>query len=163
MENFKINSTIFLNTLIVTFFIVSCKTVKGTKNSVLPDEKAAFYTLCMVKDTLDKKSFFYILKMDVVNNKIRFDDQISNTENPNYLKIEVTYKHEKVVTVYTEHPLHKKFDLYTENGEIESKSILLQRGEVVFRIPYFDAFQKIKITETVNLKTQPYGTIKNTK
>ena len=126
-------------------------------------EQAAFYTLSLNKDTVKKITTFKITNIKIVNTKINYHIDDQQAKNPNFLKIEITDKSKHVITAFTEHPLYKRFDLYQESGEIESKSISLQQGETIFRVPYFSDYKNIKITETVNFKETKQITIDNEK
>lgn len=135
--------------LLVCFVLFSCKAKKiKAKDTVL--EKTAFYTLKVVNDSVKKVRNFSVVKIDVVNTKINYWVDESKLTEPNFLKLEIIDKKDKTIKVFAEHPLFKRFDLYSESGQIESKLISLQQGEVVLRVPYFYDYKKIVITETVN-------------
>ena len=126
-------------------------------------EQTAFYTLSLNKDTIKKNTTFSITNVQIANTKINYKIDENQAKNPHFLKIEITDKSQHIINAFTEHPLYKRFDLFQESGEIESKSISLQQAEVVFRVPYFSDYKKIKITEIVNSKETKQITINNEK
>lgn len=126
---------------------LSCKT---KKTIVSPIEKTAFYTLKLNRDTVKKETTFSVVSVQIADAKLKYRIDEKQTKNPNFLRIEITDKNKNIITAITEHPLFKRFDLYSESGEIESKSISLQQGESTFRVPYFSDYKKIKIIETIN-------------
>ena len=146
-------------TFIVVVVLVSCKAKKVKAVTESLPEKAAFYTLEVLRDTVKKVTNFKLLKVTVVDTKIKYNADLAKTKNPDFLKIEITGKQSEPITAYTEHPLFKKFDLYSESGEIASKLISLQKGQVTFRVPYFEEYKTIKITETINFKVSTIKTI----
>jgi hypothetical protein len=126
-------------------------------------EQTAFYTLSLNRDTVKNVTGFDITKVQVTNTKINYRIEEHYAKNPNFLKIEITDKSNHIINAFTDHPLYKRFDLYKESGEIESKSISLQQGETVFRVPYFSEYKKIKITETINFTEVKHITINHEK
>lgn len=90
--------------------------------------------------------------VNVVDSKVRHVIDVAKTKEPNFLKIQILYTNNKVVDLVTEHPLYKRFDLYSESGKIESKLISLSQDLLIFRAPYFDQYKKITILETINFK-----------
>jgi hypothetical protein len=132
----------------VMMVCMACRTKKPIPQKSI--EKTAFYTIELSKDTVKKTTAFSIKKVQIVNAIINYKPDKDKAKNPYYLKIEITDKDKNIRYVLTEHPLYKRFDIYSENGEIESKSISLQQGEVTFKIPYFSEYKKIKLTEFVN-------------
>lgn len=95
------------------------------------------------------------MDVNVVNSKLRYFIDENKKKEPNYLHFTITYKNGKVIEANTEHPLFKRFDLYSESGKIESKSISLSQGEVFLRVPYFGKYKRISITEIINFKERP--------
>jgi hypothetical protein len=126
-------------------------------------EKTAFYTLNVKKDTLKKITTFNITHIQIAQTKINYQAEERYAKDANFLKIELTDKSNHIIYAFTEHPLYKRFDLFRESGEIESKSISLQQGEAFFRIPYFSDYKSIKITEVVNFKETKQVTINHEK
>ncbi len=132
--------------------VLFCCTAKKIKEEKPVPEKTAFYTFAALRDTIKNTTVFRVLKVTVVNTKINYRVEFDKAKNPNSLKIEITDPH-KTITAYTDHPLFKKFDLYGDSGEIKSKLISLPKAEVTLRVPYFEEYKTIKITETINFKT----------
>lgn len=136
----------------------------GSKKNRMPQtEKTAFVTIQQIRDTILNTSSFKVIQLKVVDRKTTFRAQEEKSHDPDFLKLQFVNKNKTTVTVYTEHPLYKKFDLYSESGEIESKLISLQQGEVTFRIPFYGDYKAIHITETHNFKTQKVKTITHEK
>jgi hypothetical protein len=133
--------------LILLFTAAACNVKKQPPSKDI--EKTAFYTLKVSKDSVRQSTDFIVINIQVVDTKTNYKLDVDKAKNPNYLKIEITDQHKHIISVLTEHPLFKRFDIYSENGEIESKSISLQQEEVTFRAPYFVDYKKIKITEFV--------------
>ncbi|MES2132622.1 MAG: hypothetical protein V4506_09735 [Bacteroidota bacterium] len=146
-------------TFIAIVVLVACKAKKVKAVTEPLPEKAAFYTIEALRDTVKKVTDFKLLKVTVVDTKIKYNADFTKTKNPDFLKIEITGKQSEPIIVYTEHPLFKKFDLYSDSGEIASKLISLQKGQVTFRVPYFEEYKIIKITETINFKVSIIKTI----
>ncbi len=138
----------------------ACKTKPAPPKLV---EKTAFYTLSVIRDSVKRTTAFSITKVQIANTKINYKIDDHYAKDANFLKIEIMDKSEHVIHAFTDHPLYKRFDLYQESGEIESKSISLQQGETVFRVPYFSEYKKIKITETINFKETKQITINHEK
>lgn len=139
--------------------LAACKAKKvKTVAEPLP-EKTAFYTLEALRDTVKKVTDFKLLKVTIVDTKIKYSADLAKAKNPDFLKIEITGKQSEPITAYTDHPLFKKFDLYSDSGEIASKLISLQKGQVTFRVPYFEEYKSIKITETIHFKVSTIKTI----
>jgi len=138
----------------------ACRTKQAISK---PIEKTAFYTLTELKDSVTKKTTFKITNIQIADTKINYRVDEDKAKDPYYLKIEITDKSKMVTNAIAEHPLFKRFDLYSESGEIESKSISLQQGEVTFRVPYFSDYKKIKITEVINRTEQKPITITHEK
>lgn len=136
--------------IVIMCVFMACRTAKPETSIAI--EKTAFYTIKAVKDTIKNTTLFSVIKIQIADTKINYKIDESQSKNANFLKIEIVDKNNKIISAFTEHPLLKRFDLYRESGEIESKSISLQQGEVVLRVPYFTDYKKINITETVNFK-----------
>ena len=141
---FKIYAFSLFTLTLLTF---SCKAKKAVAS---PIEKMAFYTLKLSRDTIKKETTFSVASVQIADAKLNYRIDEKQAKNPYFLRIEITDKNKNVITAITEHPLFKRFDLYSESGEIESKSISLQQGELTFRVPYFSDYKKIKIIETIN-------------
>lgn len=152
------NRICLLGCLMLPLFFTSCKTKKQAKDLV---EKTAFYTLTAIKDTVKNITTFKVTNIQVANSVLNKRSTDHQTHNPNFLYVQIIDQQKNIHEVYTEHPLYKRFDLYEESGEITSKSISLQQGDVTFRVPYYTNYKKIKISETVNFKTKKIIIIKN--
>ncbi len=140
---------------------MACRTAKSTPLNVV--EKTAFYTIKAIKDTIKNTTTFSVTTIQIADTKINYKIDANQSKNPYFLKIEIVDKNNTIINAFTEHPLFKRFDLYRESGEIESKSISLQQGEVVLRVPYFSDYKKMNITETVNFKQLKQVTITHEK
>ncbi len=164
VTNYKRYTYLFFvsRALCFALLLAGCRSKIKTQ-AVQPEEKSAFYTLTLSRDSTSKETKAAITNVIVANVKIRYQPDEAKAKEPNFLSIEITYKNNAVVRVFTEHPLYKRFDLYSESGQIESKLISLQKGEVVFRVPYFSDYKKIRITETVERKTAPPITLTHEK
>lgn len=144
--------------LLTGLYFTSCKVKQvQTKDT----EQTAFYTLLVTKDSVKKETTFEIKNVQIVNSKLKNVQARDYSKEANHLELVIKDKNKNKTINYTEHPLYKRFDLYEESGEIQSKSISLQQGEVTFRVPYYTNYKKIKITETINFKQQKTITIKN--
>ena len=140
---------------------MACRAAKSTPLNVV--EKTAFYTIKAIKDTIKNTTTFSVTTIQIADTKINYKIDANQSKNPYFLKIEIVDKNNTIINAFTEHPLFKRFDLYRESGEIESKSISLQQGEVVLRVPYFSDYKKMNITETVNFKQLKQVTITHEK
>ncbi len=139
----------FLALFLAGVILFSCK----AKQTPEPEqEQGAFITLTLTRDSVATKTNFAISNVMVVNSKIRYLIDDIKKKDPNFLHITITYKNGKAIECYTEHPLFKRLDLYSESGKIESKSISLSQGEVVLRVPYFGKYKTVTIAETINFK-----------
>lgn len=140
--------------LIALLLLNACK-IRKTPPAELP-EKTAFYTIEATRDIVKQLTSFRVLKVTVVDTKINYHPDEAKTKSRDYLAIEVASAHKPVILAYSEHPLYKKFDLYEETGEITSKLISLPKGQITVRLPYYEDYTTIRITETINFKaTKP--------
>lgn len=137
--------------LLVLFMLTACKTGKTTP-AALP-EKTAFYTIEALRDTVKQVTTFKVIKVTVVDTKHNYHTDEAKAKSRDFLKIEVIGKQMPPIIAYSEHPLFKKFDLYEQTGEITSKLISLQKGQITVRVPWFEEYQSLRITETINFKT----------
>jgi hypothetical protein len=145
---------------LVAIFIVVTNACKSTKNSQILEEKTAFYSFQITKDTILNALKCELINVQIVDSKTRYTIDKEKEKNQNFLKIEVIDKAKKQMIAFCDHPLYKRFDLYSENGEIESKSVSLQKAELTIRIPYFKEYSVINITETVNFERKPIIVLK---
>ncbi len=129
-----------------------CKARRIKKEPGQVKEQTAFFTLSMSRDTVRHTSAAAVKSVNVVDTKIRYLVDEAKAREPNFLKVTIVYKNKQTVLAVTEHPLYKRFDLYSESGQIESKLISLPQGETVLRVPYFDDYKEVVIRETVNYK-----------
>ncbi len=137
-------------TVMAVLMLFSCRAKKINEEKPFP-EKAAFYTFEAIRDTVKNTTAFKVLKVTVVDTKLNYSPDNAKANNPNSIKVEITESH-KTIVAYADHPLFKKFDLYGDSGEITSKLISLPKAQVTLRVPYFEEYRTIKITETVNFK-----------
>jgi len=139
-------------------FFCACRSKKIKTTKVKPEEKTAFYDLKFKHDSIQKKSIITINAIKVIDNKISYvlDDELA--KKPSFVSIEITDKDKNTIKAYADHPLYRRFDLYEETGKIESKLVSLSEADMTIRVPYYSAYEKIKITETVN-RTQTQVTI----
>lgn len=160
---YKIRHTIFTVITLCCVMLFACRTSKVKTQVVEPEEKSAFYTLNLAHDSVKRETKAAITNVTVANLKIRYQPDEAKSKESSFLRIEITYSNDKIVEAFTEHPLRKRFDLYSESGQIESKLISLPQGEVVFRVPYFGAYKKIRIVETIDRKASPPINLKHEK
>ena len=140
-----------LPALLALVMLAACKTRKVPPQE-LP-EKTAFYTIGVFRDTTRQLTTFKLLNVNVVDTKINYRPDEAKARQKDYLKFEILTKNAAPVIAYTEHPLFKKFDLYQETGEISSKLVSLPKGQVTIRVPYYEDYTSVKITETIDFKT----------
>lgn len=143
--------TYILTGLMALLLLTACKTKKVTP-AVLP-EKTAFYTIEALRDTVKQITSFKVVSVTVVDAKHNYHADEAKAKTRDFLKIEIMGKQAPPIIAYSGHPLFKKFDLYEQTGEITSKLISLQKGQVTVRVPWFEAYQSVRITETINFKT----------
>lgn len=143
--------------------LLACKTKKHQTAAEPPPEKTAFYTIEALRDTVKQVTTFKVIKVTVVDTKINYHVEEAKAKTRDFLKIEITGKKMPPILAYTEHPLFKKFDLYEQTGEITSKLISLPKGQVTVRVPYFEDYQTVRITETINFKEATPITLKHEK
>lgn len=140
-------------------FLIFCKPTKAQEVK----QKTAFYTIKLVYDSLKQKTIYTVKNITIVDQVTKEQNNVRYLQSPDYLKITVVDKSKNSNQIITEHPLHKHVELFSESGEIESKSISLQEGEVTFRVPYYVGFKKIKVTEVRNFKKKKQVIIKHEK
>lgn len=149
--------------LIFLIFMGACRSQSQPKTQAVQEqERCGFFTIRLERDTVTNKTTASLSDLKVVDTKVRYVLDEAKSHEPNFLKIEVIYSDHKI-NAFTEHPLYKRLDLYSESGKIESKSISLSQGEVFLRIPYFGAYKRINIVPTVNFKELPAIIIRNEK
>ncbi|MES2681282.1 MAG: hypothetical protein V4635_15410 [Bacteroidota bacterium] len=155
-------TSLALSCLLFTLQVLfSCKPPKTAATE--PVEKTAFFTIALTRDSVAKKTGVELKNINVVDQKIRYNIDEGQSQNPYFLKIEIEYKNGRVITAFTEHPLYKHLEIYSESGKIESKLIPLSQGEVTARVPYFEKYKKITVVEIVNFKEVKPITLKNEK
>lgn len=145
--------------LVFCVFLLFCEPAEAQEVK----QKTAFYTIKLVYDSLNQKIFYKVKNVTVVDQVTREQSNIRYLQSPDYLKITIVDKSKHACQIITEHPLHKQVELFSESGEIESKSISLHEGEVTFRVPYYAVFKKIKITEVRDFKKKKPVIIKHEK
>jgi hypothetical protein len=155
--------TFALITAMAVFMLPACKTKKQQTATQPPPEKTAFYTIEALRDTVKQVTTFKVINITVVDTKINYHADEAKTKSRDFLKIDIIGKQVPSIVAYSEHPLFKKFDLYEQTGEITSKLISLPKGQVTLRVPYFEDYQSIRITETVNFKEAHHITLKHEK
>lgn len=133
--------------------ISACKAKKIKTNAVPPQEKSAFYTFNAQRDSVSHKTTFTLTNITVADAKIKYTIDAGKAKDASYLRIEIQSK-TKVVQAFTEHPLYKRVEVFSESGQIESKLISLPQSDFVLRVPYFEEYKKIKIVEVINFKEQ---------
>lgn len=139
--------------LCVILSMAACKTRRPEPATLqLPAERTAFYTIEAIRDSVKQKTDFRLLKMQVVDTKVNFRTEEEKATNPWHLKIEIVNKTAPTITVYSEHPLFRRIDLFSESGEISSKFLSLPKGQFTLRVPYVEEYKKFIITETVGSK-----------
>lgn len=148
----KVKIFVLLLPLLAAFVFFSCKAQKTSKSDETVQEQGAFITIKATRDSIAKKTTFNIENVNVVSSKIRYLLDETKKKDPNFLHISINYKNGKVIEVYSEHPLFKRLDLYSESGKIEAKSISLSQAELFLRVPYFGNYKNITISETINFK-----------
>lgn len=141
-------------------FIVVATACKSTKNKQTLEEKTVFYSFQIIKDTVLNTLKCELINVQIVDSKTRYTIDKEKEKNQNFLKIEVIDKAKKQMIAICDHPLYKRFDLYSESGEIESKSVSLQKAELTIRVPYYKDYSIINITETVNFEKKETVVIK---
>jgi hypothetical protein len=159
-NNLKNHIAICALVLLVLAFLACTSKKTVIDNSIIP-EKTAFFTLNAVRDSAQKITRFFVTNVNVVNTKINYTIDKSKAKNSNFLKIQITYTNNMIIDAIMDHPLFKRFEIYSETGEIESKSISLQQGQVTLRVPYFESYKKIKVTEIINFVEEKQIILKN--
>jgi len=129
-----------------------CKAKRVKPKAAEAQEQSAFYSFSALRDTVKRQTSFTLKNVTVANAKIKYNVDDAKTKLPSYLKIEIIDKNNKTVLAFAEHPLFKRMEVFNESGQIDSKLISLQEGEFTLRVPYFEAYKKIKITEVINFK-----------
>lgn len=137
----------------ITLLLTCCKTGRKSADTSLPPERTAFYTIEAQRDSVKKLTSFRVIKTQVVDTKVNYHMDEEKAKDPWYLKIEIDNRKAPDVIAYVAHPLFKNVDLFRESGEISSKFLSLPKGQFVIRVPYFEEYKTMTITETVNFKT----------
>ena len=145
------------------FVILLFQNLNAQNKNQRPVEKTAFYTIKATYDSVKNKTTYVVKSINVIDKATKPQSNIRHEQTPDYLKITVIDKSKHASSIITEHPLRKHVELFSESGEIESKSISLQQGEVIFKIPYYTPFKKIKITEVRNFKKTKTVIVKHEK
>lgn len=136
----------------MTLLLLSACKARKVPPQELP-EKTAFYTIEAQRDTVKQLTSFKVLKVMIVDTKINYRVDEAKARQKDYLKLEILARNTAPIIAYAEHPLFKKFDLYEQTGEISSKLISLPKGQVTVRVPYYEEYSSIRITETIDFKT----------
>jgi intein/homing endonuclease len=130
--------------------LCACKPQKIKTTKTKAEEKTAFYDFKFINDSIHKKSMITLTGVKVVDTKIAYTVDENAKERPSFVLIEIRDKDNNEIKAYMEHPLYRKFDVYEENGKIESKLVSLSEADMIIRVPYYSPYEKIKITETIN-------------
>ena len=126
---------------------MSCKTSKVNTTLTDVQEKTAFYDFSFKYDTVNKKSVITLQGVKEVDVRAKRDNNEEAKNKPYYIEIEIKDKNNNLITVFAEHPLFRKFDVYEESGKIEAKLVYLPEGSLTIRVPYFVPYKTIKLTE----------------
>lgn len=154
----------YLISMKVKCYIVICVVLftacVSLKEKPLPIEKTAFYTFSIQRDTIKNQSQFKVLDVQIADTKINYHLNKAIEKEPYYIRLNIIDEFKHQITALVSHPLYKRFDLYSETGEIESKSVKLQNAEFVLRVPFFSSYKTITFTETINFVNQKPITLK---
>ncbi len=154
----------YLISMKVKCYIVICVVLftacVSLKEKPLPIEKTAFYTFSIQRDTIKNQSQFKVLDVQIADTKINYHLNKAIEKEPYYIRLNIIDESKHQITALVSHPLYKRFDLYSETGEIESKSVKLQNAEFVLRVPFFSSYKTITFTETINFVNQKPITLK---
>ncbi|MBP7809402.1 MAG: hypothetical protein KA163_08920 [Bacteroidia bacterium] len=147
----------------ICLFGLSCQSKKINSTPAKANEKTAFYDFKFIWDSISKKSQITVNTINVANTKSNFTQNNQGATLPNNVLIEITDKDGNNIKEHAEHPLAKKYDVFSENGEIEAKLVSLPEGNFIIRVPYYSDWKKIKITETIKGVKQTAIILKNEK
>lgn len=141
----------------------TCSHKKVTKQYVPPEEQSAFYTFSATRDTVKNLTVFALKNITLVNTKIKYKVDEAKAKEPYYLRVQIIGNSDNMVQAVIEHPLYKRMEVFSEEGQIESNLISLPQAEFTLRIPYFEEHKKIKIMEVINFKESSPIILKNEK
>lgn len=163
MLNNAIHKLVTTLAITICLFGLSCKSKKINSTPSIANEKTAFYDFKFIWDSINKKSQITLNTINVANAKSKFTQNKQDAALSNNVLIEITDKGGNNIKEQTEHPLAKKYDVFSENGEIEAKLVSLPEGNTIIRVPYYSDWKKIKITETIKGVKQTAIILKNEK
>lgn len=142
---------------ILSLSLIGCVHKKKTQaqaDKTIAEEtpQIVFLTFSIAKDTTNKTIAVNLKSKTVVNGKFKDQEQVSAKSLPNYLTLVFGNGSKAQKTIYLEHPLYKRVDVYGEKGEIESKEIRLSSSEFNLRVEKQKGINTVNITEIVNFK-----------
>jgi len=159
----KKSNFVFTCFVVSLLFLCTCSHKKISTQPVPPEEQSAFYTFSATRDTAKHLTVFALKNISVINTKIKYKVDEYKAKEAYYLRIQFIGKSGKTVQALTEHPLYKRSEVFSEEGQIESNLISLPHAEFTLRVPYFEECKKIKIMEVINFKESLPVILKNEK
>jgi hypothetical protein len=138
--------------LVVSLVLVSCKTasVQPSTEKKDPVEGLVFLTFVMHNDSISSKGVELIGKT-IVHQKLKSDPQNSTASNRVWVS-QLTSSGDKLSSVALDHPLFKRVEFADDQGQFQSKEIILKDAEFFARVTLFAQTEYIQVEEELSGK-----------
>jgi hypothetical protein len=126
--------------------MVSCKTtaVDTIVEKKDPIEGLIFLTFVMHTDSASRK--IDLMGKTIVHQKLRSDPPNSSAPNRVWIR-QVTSSGEKLSSVALDHPLFKRVEFANDQGQFQSKEVILKDAEFFARVTLFARTEYILVEE----------------
>lgn len=133
--------------ILFSFSIVSCKTtaVQATTEKKDPVEGLVFLTFDMHEDSASGTTVDMIAKT-IVHQKLKSDPPNSTAPNRVWIS-QLTGSGEKLSSVALDHPLFKRVEFANDQGQFQSKEVILTDTEFFARVTLFTQTEYIQVEE----------------
>lgn len=115
-----------------------------------PVEGLVFLTFIMHSDSISGTSVELIGKT-VVDQKLKSDPQNSSAPNRVWIS-QLSGSGDKLSSVALEHPLFKRFEFADDQGQFQSKEVILKDAEFFARVTLFTQTEYIQVEEELSGK-----------
>jgi hypothetical protein len=138
--------------LVVLGVLVSCKTasVPSSTEKDDPVEGLVFLTFIMRDDSISGKGIELIGKT-IVHQKLKSDPQNSTASSRVWVS-QLASSGDKLSSVALDHPLFKRVEFADDQGQFQSKEIILKDAEFFARVTLFTQTEYIQVEEELSGK-----------
>lgn len=136
--------------LVVSVAMVACKTtaIQATTETKDPIEGLVFLTFVMRADSTSG-TFIELIGKTIVHQKLKFDPPNSIAANRVWVS-QLTRSGEKLSSVALDHPLFKRVEFANDQGQFQSKEVILKDAEFFARVTLFAQTEYIQVEEELS-------------